>query len=172
MSSALTRRIELLELAAPFKTVRAEFDLAALAARLAAIGQRRQAYEAMSVPDKIKAKDAELLELRAREPDQFLPYRIRLVEIDLEQLHGAAPEACEEARAEAAATVTGRRYSKPGEWRPVQRSEPEVLEGDIDEQPVIGHRPRQPAASDAQRIHDRLEHYRSTGCLWLEPDRP
>jgi hypothetical protein len=171
MASKLKRRIEALERRSP-RVQPATLDENTLAERLAAILQRRQAYEAMSVPEKIKAKDAELLELRAREPDQFLPYRIRLVEIDLEELHGATAEACEEARAEAAATVTGRRYSKPSEGRPVQRSEPEVLEGDIDEHPVVEHRPRRPAASDARRMHDRLEHYRSTGCVWLEPDRP
>jgi hypothetical protein len=169
MARKLKHRIEALERRSP-RAQTAPLDLDLLAERLAASLQRWQAYEAMSVPDKIKAKDAELLELRAREPDLFMPYRIRLTEIDLEQLHGAAPEACEEARAEAAAMVTGRRYSKPSEWQPVQRSEPEALEGDLDEQPATGHRPHRPASADPRLFRDFLADYRGFARLWLEPD--
>jgi hypothetical protein len=154
------------------KRIHTELDLAELEARWAAYERKKQVFEALTTAEKIKAKEVELAELQQRESDPLMRYRIRLAEVCIEELQGVAAEVCEEARAEATAAVTGRRYEKPGEWQPPVREHRELEEGDPDEQPVLGHRPRLPALSDARRMHDRLEHYRSTGCVWLEPDRP
>jgi hypothetical protein len=171
---SLSRRIELLELQAPKKPkVDAAEVERRMAERMRAYERENQAYEALSVPEKVARKRQELETLRAAEPSSGLmdarwtAYRVSMADIAMQELEGVGPEIIDSLRCAAHSALSGRKMEPASTDRqthdkpPPQASE-QGLPDEIDPDHLMLTESTRNAAARVMRVvmQDKLADFR------------
>ena len=170
MAGGLKRRVELLEARAAAAVPLSEPDEAAMRQRVErrveAADAAQRAYEAATVEERIAIKLQELAELRARERRDCLhDLRIRLVEIDIEELQGlSSAAAAAEQRLAAHFQVGGRVNEPPSKPCPEPSAAPPDVASETETAPLIVGRTKGPP-----NWRDLLKDFRDEPRLSLEP---